>query len=293
MFIEAAVNDRVNGTDSLTQVRDLEGIVRHARRANPEIDMILMELADPYKNADYDKGIIPTEISNHELVAGHYGLPSINLAKEVHDKMANHEFSWEKDFQDLHPALFGQQLYFNSIKSLLEDCLTQYHPLKRVARNNTMPKMLDPYSFINGKYLDVDQAKYNSGWTLVKDWVPSDQADTRPGFVHVPVLQNSQTDAELTLSFQGNAIGIAIVSGPDAGVISYSIDQGPYLQKDLFTEWSNELHLPWYLLLGSGLTPGEHTLHLKVLSQKNDQSKGNVCRIVYFLCDTILNSSAK
>src|ERR1035438_6045096 len=35
MFVEAAVNDRVNGTDSLTQVRDLEGIIRHAKKINP------------------------------------------------------------------------------------------------------------------------------------------------------------------------------------------------------------------------------------------------------------------
>lgn len=285
MFIEAAVNDRVNGTDSLTQVRDLEGIVRHARKSNPQMDMILMEFADPYKNADYDKGITPAEIANHELIAGHYGLPSINLAKEVHDKMANHEFSWEKDFQDLHPAIFGQRLYFNSIKALFEDCLKQYYPLKKAAGNYALPGMLDKHSFENGRYVEMDKAKYTSGWTLTNDWTPSDRAGTRPGFVHVPVLQNTQTDAELMLTFRGNAVGIAIVSGPDAGIISYSIDNGPYLQKDLFTQWSSGLHLPWYLLLGSGLIPGEHVLHLKVSAQKNDQSKGNVCRIVHFLCN--------
>lgn len=285
MFIEAAVNDRVNGTDSLTQVRDLEGIVRHARKSNPQMDMILMEFADPYKNADYDNGITPAEIANHELIARYYGLPSINLAKEVHDKMANHEFSWERDFQDLHPAIFGQRLYFNSIKALFEDCLKQYHPSAKANGNYVLPQMLDKHSFVNGRYVDITRAKFNSGWGLVKDWTPADRAGTRPGFVHVPVLQNTQTDAGLTLAFRGNAVGIAIVSGPDAGIISYSIDNGPYLQKDLFTEWSSGLHLPWYLLLGSALTPGEHVLHLKVLAQNNNQSKGNACRIVHFLCN--------
>jgi len=119
----------------------------------------------------------------------------------------------------------------------------------------------------------------------LENWVPSDQAGTRPGFTDVPVLQNTQTEAELAFTFRGNAIGIAVISGPDAGIISYSIDSGPYLQKDIFTQWSGALHLPWYLLLGSGLARGKHTLHLKVLSKKNDQSKGNACRIVYFFCN--------
>ena len=284
MFIEAAVNDRVNRTDSLTQVRDLEGIVRHARSNNPEMDMILMEFADPYKNADYDKGITPVEIRNHELVADHYGLPSINLSKEVHEKIANHEFTWEGDFKDLHPAPFGQRLYFENIKSLLNDCLKTYL-LVSDKPITPLPLPLNENNFNTGTYLDVNNARYHTGWQLTADWSPADSVGTRNGFVHVPVLANTATDLELVLPFSGTAVGIAVVSGPDAGVVSSSIDQGPYLQKDLFTQWSSGLHLPWYLLLGSGLTPGKHVLHLKVLTQKNDQSKGNMCRIVYFLCN--------
>src|SRR3569833_3035786 len=63
LFLEAAVNDRVNGTDSLTQIRDLEGIVRHAKKSNPAMDIVLMEFAVPYKNKDYDEGKTPVEVS--------------------------------------------------------------------------------------------------------------------------------------------------------------------------------------------------------------------------------------
>ncbi len=45
LFIEAAVNDCVNETDSITQVRSLEGIVRHVRKQNPRMDVILMSFA--------------------------------------------------------------------------------------------------------------------------------------------------------------------------------------------------------------------------------------------------------
>jgi sialidase-1 len=108
LFVEAAVNDKANGTDSITQVRALEGIIRHAKKSNPEMDIVMMAFADPEKMGDYNRGLVPTEISNHQLVSHYYNLPFINLAKEVRDKMNNKEFSWTDDFKDLHPAVFGQ-----------------------------------------------------------------------------------------------------------------------------------------------------------------------------------------
>lgn len=282
LFLEAAVNDRVNRTDSLTQVRDLEGIVRHVRKSDPTTDMVVMEFADPYKNKDYDEGKVPVEIKNHELVAAHYQIPSINLAKEVHDKMANQEFSWEKDFKDLHPAAFGQQLYFENIKSLLNDCRKDYLSAHKKSITQ-LASPVDDHSFANGVYLDVNKTLYTSGWQLVADWMPLDSAGTRKGFVHVSVLMNTAPDQELTLPFNGNAVGIAVISGPDAGIISWRVDENPENTIDLFTEWSSGLHLPWYLLLASALPPGDHVLHIKVLKDHNGKSKGSICRIVHFL----------
>lgn len=58
MFVEAAVNDIGNSTDSITQIRDLEGIVRHAKRSNPDMGIVLMSFADPTKLKDYGEGRI-------------------------------------------------------------------------------------------------------------------------------------------------------------------------------------------------------------------------------------------
>jgi sialidase-1 len=279
LFLEAAVNDRVNGTDSLTQVRDLEGIVRHAKKSNPAMDIVMMEFADPYKNQDYDKGIIPVEIANHELVATHYGLTSINLAKEVHDKLQNHEFSWDDDFKDLHPSVFGQELYFATIKEMFAMCRNAVSTPKPTLH---LPKSLNGNSFINGSYYSIKSAKPDQNWRIDPHWQPADQVSTREGFVNVPVLSATTPGAKLTLSFKGNAVGMAILSGPDAGTVSYSIDGKPYKHLQLFTPWSNSLHLPWYLLLGSGLKNGTHTLTLIIDQDKPQVSKGTACRIVKF-----------
>jgi sialidase-1 len=284
LFLETAVNDRVNGTDSLSQLRALEGIVRHARHSNPDMDIVLMAFADPDKTKDYDNGNIPIEVANQELVAAHYHLPSINIAKEVHDKIRNGEFSWEKDFKDVHPAPFGQQLYFDNIKALF----TAQSPATlaqspATPANSPLPPPLDKASLENGRYVPVDSAHHDTAWVLDKDWTPADTVHTRPGFVHIPILESSTPGAELSLSFSGTAVGIAVVSGPDAGIIGYSIDDQPSRQLNLYTRWSHFLHLPWYLLLGSGLTAGPHILHIRISEASEPKSKGHTCSIVHFL----------
>ncbi|WP_162499797.1 SGNH/GDSL hydrolase family protein [Mucilaginibacter terrigena] len=280
LFLEAAVNDRVNGTDSLTQVRDLEGIVRHAKRNNPLMDIILMSFADPDKSNDYGKGKTPAEVANHELVAKYYNLPSINLAKEVYDKIQNKEFSWLNDFKDIHPAQFGQELYFANIKSLLQSCAEQ--PVKKFAVT-PLPKPLNKSNFEHGNYYSITNADYDKNWAIDDNWTPKDSLDTRPGFVNVPTLVTEKAGAELTLPFNGTAIGMGVVSGGDAGVVSYSIDGGAFKETDLYTQWSGWLHLPWYVLFDGNLAKGRHVLKLKIAGHHNPNSKGNACRIVYFL----------
>lgn len=282
LFVEAAVNDRGSGVDSLTQLRSLEGIIRHAKKSNPEMDIVMMSFADTYKTSDYQQGRVPAEVARHEQVASHYHLNSINLAKEVAEKIANKEFSWSDDFKDIHPSVFGQELYFQNIKAMLQALFEKFDPGIKIPVF-ALPKTLDNWNFSAGSYLNISKARHNNQWQLIQNWSPADGLATRDGFVHVPVLNTEKPGAAFTLSFEGDAIGIAIVSGGDAGMISYSIDQKPAKRIDLYTEWSSWLHLPYYILLDSGLKKGRHTLRLEVSAQKNPSSKGTACRIVNFL----------
>ncbi|ETZ22514.1 SGNH/GDSL hydrolase family protein [Pedobacter sp. V48] len=281
LFLEAAVNDQVNGTDSVTQVQALEGIVRHAKTSNPLMDIVMMSFADPDKTKLYDSGIVPTSVANHELIADHYQLSSINLAKAIRDKLANNEFSWEKDFKDLHPSSFGQELYFEAIKDLLLSSFTNLNG--KQPKTVKLPALLNKGSFTRGRYLSIETAENKKGWELVKSWTPEDGLGTRPGFVKVPMLVSTVAGSSFTLKFKGTAIGMAIVSGSDAGIVSYSIDNGSEKQLDLFTQWSKSLHLPWYVLFGSNLANTDHVLKVTISTEKNQNSNGTACRIVNFL----------
>lgn len=281
LFVEAAVNDRINYFTSQDQVRAMEGIVRQALTANPVMDIIFMYFVDPDKIEDYHKGITPQEILNHERVAGHYGIPSINIAKEVTDRIDAGEFSWEGDFKDLHPSPFGHTLYFNSIRELIEKNVKEVEDVKEV-KDIEGVKKIDDNCYDKGCLVAVGDADINKAWTTDLDWKPLDHTGTRPDYVNVPMLIGDTPGKVMTFRFSGRAIGIAVASGPDAGIIEYRIDGSGWQKKDLFTPWSQSLHLPWFFTLKDDLSRGKHKLEIRLTPDKNPAGTGTSCRIRYF-----------
>lgn len=282
LFAEAAVNDDTNAFPPVEQVRGMEGIVRQARLANPEMDIVLLHFADPGKVAETLAGRTPEVIVSHERVAEHYAVPSINLAREVAERIHAGEFSWEKDFVDLHPSPFGHGVYFRSICRLFDAAWPQ--PMADGAATTAYPlpaEPLDPNSYFRGRLVGIDQAELVDGWHIDPAWRPTDGADTR--IADVPVLIAEAPGATLKLSFSGTALGMFVAAGPDAGIVESSIDGGPWVQHDLFTPWSSGLHLNWTTMLASDLPDGPHELTLRTAATRNPGSKGTAARITDFL----------
>jgi lysophospholipase L1-like esterase len=282
LFEDAAVNDRANGFGPESQVLGMEGIVRHARESNPAMDIVIMHFVDPEKMTEYRKGITPPEIQNHEKVAEHYQIATINLAKEVTDRIDNNEFTWEKDFKNLHPSPFGHHIYFQSMKSFMDGCWSGFVADDDKLTTYPLPAKLADACYNRGVLIPAIQNKIAKGWKINSNWIPEDKTGTRPDFVKVPMLIAEAPGGILKFDFEGNAVGIAVASGLDAGMIEYRIDKGAWQKQDLFTQWSSQLHLPWFYTLGYGLKAGKHRVEIKVSDENNTQSKGTACRIRYF-----------
>lgn len=282
LFEEAAVNDATNRFTPQEQLLGMEGIVRHARIANPAMDIVVMCFVDPEKMASYRRGIRPVEIRMHDSVAAHYGVPLLDLAREVTVRIDHGEFTWEGDFKDLHPSPFGQRLYFRAIRRLLDECWHDID-LQRPPAAYPLPAALDGSNYDRGDYVDIRRAAPDGGWSIVESWHPGDSTGTRKGFVDVPVLESVTPGATLTMPFTGNAIGICVAAGKDAGIIEHAVDDGPWVRQDLFTQWSAWLHLPWYYVLKRGLPRREHVLRIRISPERDPRSTGHACRIVHFL----------
>lgn len=281
LFEEAAVNDAVNMRTSTEQIRGMEGIVKHMRKANPEVDIVMMHFVDPSKMETYRQGVVPEVISNHNQVAEHYDIPTINLAKEVTDRIVNHEFTWKDDFINLHPSPFGQSVYARSMIQFLDNAFSNRINDDDKIKAHSSPNPLDEYSYYNGFLWDIKNIKLGKGWRIDPVWNPNDGKMVRPNYVDVPMLIAEKPGSKLDFKFEGNAVGIAVAAGPDAGIIEYRIDKGDWQKLNLFTNWSRSFHLPWYYTLASGLANKKHDLELKIFNDKDENSMGNACRIRY------------
>ena len=282
LFVEAAVNDGGKGRSNEEQIRSMEGIVRHIRNNNPATDIVFMYFVDPAKIKDYRVGQVPQVIQNHDKVAKYYNIPAINLAKEVTERIDAGEFTWKDDFKNLHPSPFGQGIYAHSMLSFLKNAWSGFVAEDDKITDYPMPVKLDKSCYDNGILVEAKEVKTVKGWEFIKKWIPKDKAWTRANYTKVPMLKGKYPCKTLKFRFRGNAVGLAVAAGPDAGIIEYRIDRGKWQKQDLFTKHSTRYHLPWYFTLADGLKSGKHTLRLRMANETNSKSIGKICRIRYF-----------
>lgn len=280
LFVEAAVNDHTNGFSPVEQVRGMEGEVRHALLANPATDIVMLHfIYDPFIPM-VKAGNTPDVILNHERVANHYLIPSVNLVQEVAERMQAGEFTWEQ-FGGTHPLPFGHRFYAAAIARLFDRMWRQMPTDAKVQPHDIQKEPLDKFSYFGGDFLDIRDARLGKGWTYQASWEPEIKVETRRGFVRVPMLVSNRAKAKLTLDFTGKAIGIFCVSGPRAATLEYSVDGSPFKKLDTNTQWSKALYIPWLFMLESNLKDGAHKLELRISDDKNGQ--GYECCIRNFV----------
>jgi hypothetical protein len=93
---------------------------------------------------------------------------------------------------------------------------------------------LDKYSYSNGILVEPNPPKPIKGWEMVENWNPADGKGTRANYINVPMLVGEYPGKIIKFQFKGNAVGIAVAAGPDAGIIEYSIDE---------SDWKNRIYL--------------------------------------------------
>ncbi len=282
LFVEAAPNDDTNEFTPLEQVRGMEGMVRQAWLADPETDIIMLHFIWDGFIDMHKAGRRPDVIYNHERVANHYRVPSIDLNQEINERMEAGQFTW-KDFGGQHPAPFGHSFYTATIERMMKLMWNEIGKDAEITPHELPEKPLDEYSYFGGDFINISEAKLGKGWQIVSPWHPDNKYTKRPGFVDVPMLETKTAGAKLTLDFEGKAIGICCVAGPYAGILEYSIDGKPFKRLDTYTHWSGYLYIPWVYMFETELTPTRHRLTLRMAKDKNEVSLGNECQIRNFV----------
>jgi len=280
-FIEFAVNDDQDAGHARREcIRGMEGIIRHVRTHNPNADIVLTYFVNPAMLKTIQDGKVPLTIASHEEVARHYAVSGVNLAEEVADRIQAGTLTWER-YGGVHPGRPGNELCAALIEELLTRAWKEPLPADAAAEKHRLPDApLDANHYGAGRFIDPKKATLGEGWKReTPDWkkIPG---QWRERFREVPLLCATKPGAELTLAFEGRAIGAYLLAGPDAGYVEFSIDEGPLTKVNLFHAFSRGLHYPRTVMFAADLKPGTHTLKLRVWDQRNKASSGSAARII-------------
>jgi len=105
----------------------------------------------------------------------------------------------------------------------------------------------------------------------IKGWEMSDYEGTN-------VLIGNYPGKILKFQFEGSAVGVEVFSGPQSGIIEYSVDNYPWQKQDLYSSTGQV----GYFTLESDLKPRKHMLQIRLIEEKNPSGKGNQCALKSF-----------
>jgi len=285
-FVEFAVNDDQDAGHALREcIRGMEGIIRRCRTYNPHMDIVITYFVNQGMIKTLNSGKDPIPMAGHKKVAECYRISTIDLAREVTRQINAKTLTWRK-FGGVHPGEYGNAMCTKMIEKLLDKAWAAPLPADAKKTAHKMPeKPIDPQSYFNGRFVNPAKAKIKSGWKLgVPDW-KSLKGGKRKRFTSMDMLSADAAGAELTLEFEGRAIGAYVLSGPDAGVLEATIDGGKPVEVDLYHRYSRGLHYPRTVMFDADLKPGKHTLTLKTVSVEGRRQGGWAARIMQFVAN--------
>ena len=285
LFVEFAVNDDQDAGHARREcIRGLEGIIRHLRAHNPHADVVVTFFVNEGMLKEFANNRTPLTVAAHDAVAEHYRVPSVNVAKEVADRIAAGTLTW-KEYGGVHPGKPGNALAAGMVTGMLDENWKTPLPVGAKKVSHDLPRALVAGNYEQGRFVALNTAKIASGWTLaVPEWktIPGQWRDRFRGS---ELLSATKPGAELTLDFHGQAVGAYILAGPDAGVVQASIDGGAFQTIDLYHKFSGGLHYPRTVLFAADLSPGKRTLTLRLADTKNAKSTGTAARFVQFVAN--------
>lgn len=276
LFVEFAVNDDQDAAHANREaMRGMEGILRHARRACPNADVVVTYFVNPGMLELITKGETPVSIAAHEKVAEHYGVSTVYLAREVADRIEAGSLTW-KDYGGTHPKPAGNRIAADLNIALLQKAWSA----KARPTPHALPERHDPNAYDAGQLVTGDAAKTGDGWVFAEPEWKSIRGSLRPRFAGRKLLVTETLGNVATLEFEGRGVGAYVLAGPDAGIVEARIDGGEWKQVDLYHRFSKGLHYPRTVMFFADLEPGEHTLEARMSGDKNPASQGHAIRLL-------------
>lgn len=280
VFVEFSVND--GGMKPEDIWRGMEGIVRQAWRHDPTIDICFVYTFRVGYEQQLDQGLCSPAASADEILAEHYGIPSINMALRVAELHREGKL-WFKPELDadgkakptpegvmlfstdgVHPIPeTGHRIYLEVIAAAIEAMEANAEP-----RPHPLPEPLMPDNWERAKLVPLDPAMLTAGWTQL----PPDQGLAKSFARNFPVLWTASTPGEaIEFKFRGTAVKLFDIVGPNGGQAIITLDGETRKPVPRFDSYCTYWRLS-VLNIADGLPDTVHTVRVEISPEQPDRS---------------------
>jgi len=266
VFVEFAVND---GGSQEEIERWMEGLVRKARRASPDLDMCLVYTVGDWMLDGLRRGDLPISVRAHERVAQHYGIPSIQLGTDVVRRLDKGEliFTGPRSggdtgdkalvfaYDSCHPSPAGHRLYADTIARSIETMAgvgeAGLHPLPPPlhANNSEYASPIPPRS-----------VRMSGGWHRADPATDPVAKEFAGRFQEIWV--SDAPGETVSFRFSGDTLMLYDIMGPGVGSYAVSLNDSEPRVVSRADTWRHE----YYVTLADDLSADVHTVTLETLS---------------------------
>ncbi|MCF6287080.1 MAG: GDSL-type esterase/lipase family protein [Candidatus Hydrogenedentes bacterium] len=280
LFVEFAVND--GGTPPESIYRSMEGIVRKTFQANPSTDICFVYTLTQGMLKDLQGGKYPRAASAMEVIADHYGIPSIHMGLEVAcmEEAGTVVFKGPKPKTEAErEALAGKVLFSgDGVHPYPEGGHVLY--LDAVARSMKSIKKAGepgphelpaPYvadNWENAIMIPLDRAMLSAGWEELK---PEENDIAKRFQNRMPRMWQASTPGEtVSFSFKGTYAAIYDILGPDCGQMIVRVDDEAPVIKPRFDAYCT-YHRLATLKLAADLPDDVHRVTVEIHPEQPDK----------------------
>ncbi|MDR1279615.1 MAG: SGNH/GDSL hydrolase family protein [Opitutaceae bacterium] len=288
LFVEFAVNDL--GKPAAQIERTMEGIVRQARLALPDLDIWFVYTLSSAGLPDMKAGRYPSSARAMENVASHYGIPSLQFGVEILRRLENGSLVFRgpsgdpKSFtgDNVHPTAAGHRIYTETVARSLPGLAAASAGATSTASaggdasaSRSLPAPLHTDNWTDARLVPAERILETvTGSTSVR--LP--QSDHRfaaiPENLRRPTWQITRPGDVLSFAFEGSAFGLASLKGPDAGSFRVTVDDRPPRDVTLFDSFCQPRRYrvrPWFY--PETLSPGRHRVKIELLPAAPDKAR--------------------
>jgi lysophospholipase L1-like esterase len=227
VFVEFAVND--GGASPQNIWRGMEGIVRQTWAANPHTDLCFVYTFRTGYEKELSQGVCPQAASAMEMLADHYGIPSINVALKIVELQQAGKLIYKADqppggevvhfsTDGVHPLEGGHRLY----TEVVAQAVRQMTAGAKAASHE--PKLASPFvddHWQAAKMVPLDETMLSGNWQKL----PTDAGLGKAfGGRMGTIWEADAPGSKLSFKFRGSIARIYDLLGPDGGQVTITVD---------------------------------------------------------------------